>query len=243
MDIKRNTWVNGGAYLVATLGAIVAGATGSHALEYVCKPAMMIILSSWFFFNSRRYGDRFTLMIQLGLFFSLIGDVALMFLHLDEFNFLIGLGAFLLAHICYTIAFVRNISDVGGTDGWILSSILSIAIALFAILFSWELESRLDEDMTLPVLSYVAVIAIMGIVACFRYMRTFPRSFWLVFAGALCFIASDSVLAANRFIRPLSWAPVVLMVLYAAAQFMIASGCLLHVLAPDTIRRKQATEA
>jgi uncharacterized membrane protein YhhN len=182
-------------------------------------------------------------MIQLGLFFSLIGDVALMFLHLDEFNFLIGLGAFLLAHICYTIAFVRNISDVGGTDGWILSSILSIAIALFAILFSWELESRMDEDMTLPVLSYVAVIAIMGIVACFRYMRTFPRSFWLVFAGALCFIGSDSVLAANRFIRPLSWAPAVLMVLYAAAQFMIASGCLLHVLAPDTIRRKQATEA
>ncbi len=240
MDIKRNTWLNGGAYVLALIGTLVAEAKGIHALEYVCKPALLLILSSWFFFNSRRYGDRFTLMIQLGLFFSLIGDVALMFLHLDEFNFLIGLGAFLLAHICYTIAFVRNISEVGGTEGWILSSILSLVIALFAILFSWELQPKLDEDMTLPVLSYVAVIAIMGIMACFRYMRTYPRSFWLVLAGALCFIASDSLLAINRFIRPLSWAPMVLMVLYAAAQFLIASGCLLHVLDPDTIRRKQA---
>jgi uncharacterized membrane protein YhhN len=243
MDIKRNTWVNGGAYLLALIGTILAQAKGIHALEYVCKPALLLILSSWFFFNSRRYGDRFTLMVQLGLFFSLVGDVALMFLHLDEFNFLVGLGAFLLAHICYTIAFVRNISEVGGTEGWILSSILSLIIALFAILFAWELQPRLDAEMTLPVLSYITVIAIMGIVACFRYMRTFPRSFWLVFVGALCFIASDSLLATNRFIRPLSWAPLALMVSYGAAQFLIAAGSLLHVLAPDTIRRKQATEA
>lgn len=243
MDVKRNTWVNGIAYALALVGTIVAEAKGSHMLEYACKPALMFILSSWFFFNSRRYGDRFTLMIQLGLFFSLIGDVALMFVHLDEFNFLIGLGAFLLAQICYTIAFVRNISEVGGTEGWVVSSLLSLVIVLFAILFSWELQPRLDEDLTVPVLSYVAVIAIMGIVASFRYMRTFPRSFWLVLIGAFCFIGSDSLLATNRFIRPLSWAQVVLMVLYGVAQFLITSGCLLHVLDPDTIRRRQALEA
>ncbi|MCB0812103.1 MAG: lysoplasmalogenase, partial [Flavobacteriales bacterium] len=40
-----------------------------------------------------------TLLVQAGLFFSLIGDVFLMLDHLDEFNFLIGLSAFLIAHI------------------------------------------------------------------------------------------------------------------------------------------------
>ena len=28
---------------------------------------MMMVLGSWFFFNSRRVGDRFTLLIQAGL--------------------------------------------------------------------------------------------------------------------------------------------------------------------------------
>ena len=117
MDFKKDTLINGIAYSAVAIGCLVATSTSIHWLEYVCKPSMMLILSSWFFFNSRRYGDRFTLMIQGGLFFSLIGDIALMFQHMDEFNFMIGLAAFLLAHLCYSIAFLRNISEVGGTDG------------------------------------------------------------------------------------------------------------------------------
>lgn len=243
MDITRDLKLNGVAYVLATIGCVAAMMSGNHTLEYVCKPLMMVILSSWFFFNSRRYGDRFTLLIQVGLFFSLIGDIALMFQHLDEFFFLIGLGAFLIAHMCYCIAFIHNITEVGEAEGWILSACITIVIALFAVLFSWELVDKLDEGLTVPVIAYVVVIACMAILAAFRWMRTFPRSFWLVMIGALFFMASDSLLAVNRFIKPFDWSPAVIIITYAIAQFLIAAGALQHVLDPDSIRRKQAMEA
>ncbi|MBL7985132.1 MAG: lysoplasmalogenase [Flavobacteriales bacterium] len=211
-------------------------------LEYICKPAMLVILSSWFFFNSRRYGDRFTLMIQAGLFFSLIGDIALMFQHMDEFYFLIGLGAFLIAQLCYAIAFLRNITEVGGTEGLVVGGGIAVGLALFAVVFSWILLPRLDEGLSIPVLCYVITITCMGMLAAFRYTRTFLRSFWMVMSGALLFIISDSALATNRFLEPFDAAPVIIIVTYAAAQFLIAAGALVHVLDPDSIRRKQALE-
>src|SRR6185312_7532301 len=99
MDIKKDPRINGVVYALATIGTIVAASTKEQALGYVCKPLMMLVLSSWFFFSSRRVGDRFTLLVQAGLFFSLVGDVALMFDHVDEFYFQIGLGAFLMAQL------------------------------------------------------------------------------------------------------------------------------------------------
>ena len=243
MEISKDHRLNLGIYAMAALGCAAAVASGRHTLEFVCKPAMMTVLSSWFFFNSRRYGDRFTLMIQAGLFFSLIGDVALMFQHLDEFFFLIGLGAFLIAHLLYCIAFIHNITEVGGGDGLAVSLGIAALIVLFAVLFSWELVPRLDEGLTAPVISYVVIIASMAILAGFRWMRTFPRSFWMVMVGAVLFMGSDTLLAYNRFIRPLDWSPAPIILTYALAQVLIAGGALVHVLDPDSIRRKQAMEA
>jgi uncharacterized membrane protein YhhN len=65
----------------------------------------------------------------------------------------------------------------------------------------------------------------------------------MVMFGAVLFMASDSLLATNRFITLLDWSPVVIIVTYAIAQFLIAAGALQHVLDPDSIRRKEAMEA
>lgn len=243
MDIKRDHRVNGIAYALSATGSLVAVGTGAHALDFLCRPLMMIILSSWFFFNSRRYGDRFTLLIQAGLFFSLVGDVALMFEHVDEFNFLIGLGALLLAHLCYCMAFIHNISVVGGTEGMLFSSAIVLVLAVFALLFSWELVPRLDEGFSIPVLIFLVTMTLVGVLAAFRYMRTFPRSFWLVMAGSLLLICGGAMLLATRFIVPSHRGHLLVVLAYAVAQPLIAFGALLHVLDPDTIRRRQALEA
>jgi uncharacterized membrane protein YhhN len=243
MDIKRNTLINGVIYAAATIGAAVAIFKQWHAVEYACKPLMMLVLSSWFFFNSRRYGDRFTLLIQAGLFFSLIGDVALMLERVDHFFFVIGLGAFLLAQLCYAIAFIVNIIDVGGAEGMVLSAGLTVMLVFFSIFFTMDLMEHVTEDLQVPVIGYAVAIVIMGGAAAFRYTRTFPRSFWMVFIGTMLFIASDSLLATNRFMKELPWAHALILVLYALAQYLIAAGCLVHVLDPETIRRRQALEA
>ncbi|MBK8341301.1 MAG: hypothetical protein IPK99_15550 [Flavobacteriales bacterium] len=80
----------------------------------------------------------------------------------------------------------------------------------------------------------------MGCTAAFRFRRTFPQSFWMVFVGAALFIASDSLLARNRFIHPFEWADVLVILTYGVAQYLVVAGCLVHVLAPDQLRRRQA---
>lgn len=240
MDIRKNTMANGVAYGLATIGAIIGEITDAHMLVYICKPAMMVILSSWFYFNSRRMGDRFTLLIQAGLFFSLVGDIAMMLQHLDEFNFLIGLGSFLIAQLCYMMAFAHNIGSVGGPQGVLISIVLAVGIIAYGYFFASGLMPKVDESILLPVLLYAIVITLMGVGAAFRFGRTYLRSFLLVFFGAMLFITSDSILAINRFSRPLDHAGWSVMITYAAAQFLIALGCLKHVLDPEEIRRREA---
>ncbi|MFT3886451.1 MAG: lysoplasmalogenase [Flavobacteriales bacterium] len=240
MDIRKDSRTNGAVYALATIGTIVADLSGRHQLEYICKPLMMLVLSSWFFFSSRRVGDRFTLLVQAGLFFSLVGDVALMFQYKDEFNFLIGLGAFMIAQLCYAMAFAHNVFDIGDLEGVLFSSALALLFVLYAVLFCWDLMPRLGDGLMLPVLSQMGAISLMAISAAFRWKRTYPMSFWLVLAGAALFVTSGSVLASDRFIRPHAWSSVAITLTYALAQFLIAAGSLLHVLDPANIRRRQA---
>lgn len=240
MGLLKNTPLILTIYALALVGSCIGAVQGWHGLEQVCKPLLMIILSSWFFFSSRRVGDRFTLLIQVGLLFSLIGDVAMMFTYLDDFNFLMGLGAFLVAQLCYAMAFAHNIADVGGTGGMLASTLIAFAIGTYAFFFTWDLTPHLDDGLEGPVIAYVAAIALMGILAAFRYRRTYPLSFWMVMIGSVLFIASDSFLALDRFRNPMEWASVWIMVTYAAAQFLIAGGALAHVLDPDNLRKRQA---
>lgn len=242
MDIRKSPLVNGGLYVAATAGTLYAQVHDLKGLEYACKPLLMLVLSSWFFFNSRRVGDRFTLLIQAGLCFSLIGDIALMFQHLDGFNFLLGLAAFLVAQVCYTLAFLHNVFAVGSGEGVAVSTGISVLVLIYGFVFALDLQPRLDEAMVLPVMVYAVAITLMGISATFRYRRTFPPSFWMVLLGAVCFIASDSLLATNRFVRPLPHGDLWIMSTYVVAQALIAYGALVHVLDPEMIRRRKELE-
>lgn len=238
MRLLKHPLINGLAFAAVTGGTILGELTGKHGLVYLCKPLMLVILSSWFFFSSRRYGDRFTLMIQAGLLFSLIGDIALMFDHLDQFYFMIGLGAFLIAQLCYAMGFAQNIADAGPSPGLLYGILIAALIATFGALFGSDLIARIDDIIVVPVGIYAAAITIMGITAALRFGRTYLPSFIMVFAGALLFMASDSILATHRFARPVSHANWSVLLTYAAAQWLIVSGCLRHVLDPEELRRK-----
>jgi len=246
MDPRKNTLLNGVLYAGAATGAVLGEISGRHALEYACKPLMLLVLSSWFFFNSRRVGDRFTILVQAGLFFSLIGDVALMFQHVDEFNFLIGLAAFLIAHLCYALAFAFNVFDASGSEGAWLSALLAAGLLVFGTSFVLDvLGSANVEGALMPaVTAYVCAITLMGILAAFRFRKTFDRSFWTVFAGAVLLMGSDALLTDRKFnLRSLEVGPLWIMIPYAAGQFLIAWGCLMHVLDPDSVRRREALKS
>lgn len=243
MKLRRNTVLFLLIYALATTGCILGRTRGWHALEYVCKPVLMISLGIWFFLRSRRYGDRFTLLVQAGLFFSLLGDVVLMLDHIDGFFFLIGLAAFALVHLCYTVAFAQNIFEAEGTDGLVVGSSIGMLVLAVGLLVANDLSRRLDMDLLVPVLVYAGCITLMGISAAFRYQRTFAPSFRLVMLGALLFMLSDALLANDRFVSPGTVHPAFVILPYAVAQLLIAVGCLAHILDPESIRKKAALDA
>lgn len=242
MRLFKNHWVSGLLFAGATIGAIVGDMQGMHRLVYACKPLMLVVLGLWFFLNSRRYGDRFTLLIQVGLFFSLLGDAALMFDHVDQFFFLIGLGAFLIAQICYALGFMQNVSDGGNSPGLLIGILIAAVVVTYGVLFGIGLLEAVDEDVLVPVGIYALTITLMGAAAALRFGRTYLPSFIMVMVGAALFIASDSILATHRFVRVIDHAPLSVMLTYAAGQYLIARGCLRHVLDPEEVRRRAALD-
>jgi uncharacterized membrane protein YhhN len=233
--------LNGALYAAATGAATAGQVLGSHALEYASRPLIMLVLSSWFYFNSRRAGDRFTLLVQAGLFFSMLADVLLMLQHIDGFLFLTGVAALLVAHLCCMIAMAMNVFDVGTIEGgWIgvLLAVLPVAAGLVCLLEVLN-SPAVDQVMRLPVVLLLIAVSCMSVFAALRFHRTFPRSFWLVFIGCMVFMISDALLLNLKFnLRPFQFGRVWIMFTYAGAQFLIAAGCLLHVLDPETIRRR-----
>ena len=74
-----------------------------------------------------------------------------------------------------------------------------------------------DPAVTVPVVVYIAVIAAM--VAC-----ALATGNILFGVGAILFMTSDSLIAWNRFVQKLSWAPVAIIVTYHLAQALLVTG-------------------
>lgn len=125
--------------------------------------------------------------ILLGLVFSWFGDTFL--LGQSQHFFLLGLCAFLLAHIAYIAAFI-----VKGINGrWIAIAILPVAVVAVAV--SIWLTPHLPSGLVIPVRLYTVVISLMLVAAIGTRGR---GATILILAGGLMFFLSDLSVAALR---------------------------------------------
>lgn len=192
------------------------------------KPLICVILMGYLYSKTRLYGN-FSKLIFTGLFFSLAGDIALLFGGGGGNFFLIGLAAFLVAHVFYSIAFFRDYKyDPQASKK--VGHLMLFLMAAFTIAFYIWLRPYLAE-MKIPVMAYMVVISTMAILAGYRYQRVNPLSFQLILAGAIFFIVSDTLLAINKFVMPFLYSGVFIMATYMLAQFLITMGALVRVVA------------
>lgn len=166
-------------------------------------------------------GGSLLLVAALGL--SAVGDA---FLSRDgEKAFLGGLACFLAGHIAYVALFVKTGGGIEllGAQSW--RGAIALAMAAFSIVMLAALWRRVGPQLRIPIAVYVAAILAMGLSAL-----TTDRP-WVI-AGAVLFIASDGLLAAERFllvaISPHRvWMRYAVWVLYYAAQLAITLGFIL----------------
>ena len=216
-------------YAVILLAELIARYLGWQELEYVVKPLLMIVLGIFFYLNVKEAFSSFAKLILLAIFFSWWGDVLLMFVEKKQLFFLLGLSAFLIAHIAYIFAFFKtsrpNRKSHILQHPWLLTPFAAMDLGMLYLL------SSTAGDMFLPVVVYTLVITLMGIAAANRYRKVSYSSFKYVFAGAMIFIASDSLIAMNEFLlaEKSNMVGVSIMVLYCLAQYLIVIGALRQI--------------
>lgn len=209
-------------YAAATAGTLV----GPAPIRSACKCVLMPLLLVWFRLGCGSGGGGFTLLVSGALAFSWLGDVAL--LGDGDGAFAAGLGAFLIAQAAYATAFFRQAR--GGLVRqppavWVLAA----GVIACGALVGTTVVSRTPPALAVPVAVYATAIMAMGVGAALRLTGTNLASFATVFLGAEAFIASDALLAANRFVAPLPAARLAVMTTYCLGQFLIVAGCLRHL--------------
>jgi uncharacterized membrane protein YhhN len=192
------------------------------AVHFIARPLLLwtfaplatLLILAIAFVNWTARKDSYSLWISIGLLFSLAGDALL--LRSDHF-FTLGLAAFLLTHIAYLVAFTRDTRFPARLS--LFSLFLLFAVSCYFLLFS-----RLPSELHLPVAIYAILLVFMAAQAVGRYLklRTAPAQFAAI--GGLLFVLSDSLLAFDRFYKPLPLAPLLVLLPYYAAQWLIASS-------------------
>ena len=200
--------------LIASAALAIAAAPwalNQPLLAWIFKPlaTLLVIAHAW-----PRGGDQLSARhwVRLGLIWSLVGDVALLW---PDKGFLPGLVSFLLAHLAYLMAFTRGTRLA---QHWMPFG----AYALVAGGVLAALWPGVPEALRLPVLAYVLCLGAMAAQAAVVWRLGRERGAVLAAGGAL-FMLSDALLATNKFAGPLPLASLWVLASYWAAQWCIAS--------------------
>lgn len=217
-------------YLIAALGELISQIIDFPLLHFTSKPLLMIALL--LYFNSRIKNRRSATvkLINTALVFAWIGDVVLMLHHSkaegEEVNsllFLSGLASFLIMHCCYIGVFVLSLRSQKG-----LIRRKPLVVVPLIILAGTNYIMLLPHlgDLAIPVFIYSGAIITMVAFAINRYSAVTSKSFWLVTAGAVLFMISDSIIGLSTFSHPFRMSELLIMATYIPAQYLIITGIL-----------------
>ena len=162
-------------------------------LDFAFKPLATLCVIAWAALG-RSDDGLVKRWIVIGLVFSLLGDIALLW---PVQGFLAGLVAFLLGHLSYLAALTRRVKFLASRPafgGW--------AIVAASVLAS--LWAGVPADLRVPVLVYVGALSAMAAQATSVWLAHRDRpdaAKWRIVAiGAALFVLSDAILATDRFV-------------------------------------------
>lgn len=201
-----------GVFLIAVALRLPAGAdlTG----RFVGQPAVKALAAALLAAAALRHPVvRERRWLVPALVFSAAGDVLLAMPWWAP-SFVLGLGAFLLAHLCFLGALLplaRRSAPRLAAAG--------VTVVACAALLIWFWPRLVADGMAAPVTAYIAVL---GAMVCAALCAALPTP-WTAL-GAVCFAVSDAMIGIGRFVLgtealavPIWWA-------YAASLLLITAG-------------------
>lgn len=206
-------------FLMLVIVDIFGIAANIDLLHFVVKPLLIPILLLLLFYSKPNASGKILLFI--GLIFSWLGDVFLLFEFKNRFFFVFGLASFLITHIFYIIYFLK----IQSAKPSLLAKqpVLPALVLGYGITLVWQLYPGLN-DLKIPVMVYAAVICIMLLCSLHVFLKVNKTAAGFYLLGAASFVVSDSLLAINKFYQPFAFAGVLIMLTYCAAQYFIVLG-------------------
>ena len=223
-------------WLTATVH-IVSIIIGSEIIKTISKPFLMVFLAGFYWSYAKNIRDkRLSLLVYGALMFSFFGDILLMITEQNNIWpgiqegtwFILGVFSFMIAQIFYIFTYRYFQLSEGQKSGKNITISLSLVIILYTMILWAKLYPNLNE-MLIPVTIYTLTILTMVLMAITRHNKTSRKSFMLVFIGAVIFLLSDSMIAINKFISPLGYERLLIMITYILGQFLIISGLIEHL--------------
>jgi uncharacterized membrane protein YhhN len=179
-----------------------------YAGDVALKTSMCVLLAIVAFRGNLK-------LFALALLFSAAGDA---FLAYDgERLFVPGLASFLVTHVLYAVVFV--LATKGAPAPMSTGRNVTLAIIVtFAIAYGAVLWPNLGA-LAIPVMLYIAAIVVMAMLSLRVPAIEVP-------AGAVLFMASDSLISLEKFLWQAAWIGPLVWITYALAQLLIARGML-----------------
>jgi uncharacterized membrane protein YhhN len=196
------------AVVISGTLAIIGAERGVRWLQVVFKPLATLLLLAIVGVPE----TTFARLVAAGVVLSVVGDAAL--LGAGNGAFMVGLGAFLLAHVAYVIAFM-------GAAVWSPHVLAVGLVATVSTTFILRAIWKGSAGLHAPTVAYGVTISAMVISASATlggHLAQAP----LAAVGALLFYTSDACLALNRFRRPIPHVALATMGVYWLGQIGIA---------------------
>lgn len=154
----------------------------------------------------------------IALLFGWAGD-GLLLSKKDSFLFT-GLISFLAGHVVYLLLFLSFYKHV--------FSLAAVCAIVLYVIYGWLLYKRLavfvPKQFKIPVIIYLFVILSMSCAAGLLHHSVSQFSWLLIWTGSLFFVASDTLVAIEKFSNPDIHG---VMELYVPAQVLLMLGVLL----------------
>jgi uncharacterized membrane protein YhhN len=201
-----------GLFLVVTALRLPPGAelTGQFSVQPAVKALTAVLLAAAALghpiVRERRW-------LIGALLFSAAGDILLAIPWWTP-SFVLGLAAFLVAHLCFLAALLPLIAPSG-----LRLVAAAVTVAACGALLVWFWPRLIAEGMAVPVTVYIAVL---GAMVCAALLARLPTP-WTAL-GAVCFAVSDAMIGTGNFVLQSEALAVPIWWVYATSLLLITAG-------------------
>ena len=215
-------------YMLLLMLHLFAQLLGYTSIQYGSKLVLLPLLMLFFyvqpFFDS---AAKTKYLILVGLFGSFLGDAFL----LSDALFIPGMIAFMITHI-FNIIFFSKIYGLKQPKSTVFT-VSNFLLLSFCWFIYFQLKTAIGP-LIYPILVYMALICLAALMAIHvsnnKPTKIIANLFWT--PGMLFFIASDAVLAFNKFSwstqSPIENIGLVTMATYGIAQLLLVKGFQLY---------------